>query len=136
LLAREQHDPAAAPPDLQTCPREPCHDRRSDRSTEDRGPEGLSARAIERASARRRDLRRKDGLKELADAGATFIRTGCGNWGPAQLDEQLAAERAQLDAAAAHGLHCWAGVRSVSVANGGFHDWFGPHDVPVYRLGL
>src|SRR5688500_10279851 len=49
----------------------------------------------------------KDGLKELADAGATFIRTGRGNWGSAQLDEQLAAERAQLDAAAAHGLHCW-----------------------------
>jgi len=49
----------------------------------------------------------KDGLKELADAGATFIRTGRGNWGDGQLDDQLAAERAQLDAAAAHGLHCW-----------------------------
>ena len=31
----------------------------------------------------------------------------CGNWALGQLDEQLAAERAQLDAAAAHGLHCW-----------------------------
>ena len=26
--------------------------------------------------------------------------------------------------------------RSVSVANGGFRDWFGPHDVHVYRFGL
>ena len=49
----------------------------------------------------------KDGLKELAAAGATFIRTGRGNWSPGQLDAQLAAERAQRDAAAAHGLHCW-----------------------------
>jgi len=49
----------------------------------------------------------KDGLKELADAGATFLRTGRGNWSAGQLDEQLAAERAQPDAAAAHGLHCW-----------------------------
>jgi hypothetical protein len=49
----------------------------------------------------------KDGLQELADAGATFIRTGRGNWGPGQLAEQLAAERAQLDAAAAAGLLCW-----------------------------
>ena len=49
----------------------------------------------------------KDGLKELADAGATFIRTGRGNWALGQLAEQLAAERAQLDAAAAAGLLCW-----------------------------
>ena len=26
--------------------------------------------------------------------------------------------------------------RSVSVADGGFRDWFGPHDVHVYRFGL
>jgi len=26
--------------------------------------------------------------------------------------------------------------RSVSVANGGFKDWFGPHDVHVYRFAL
>ncbi len=48
-----------------------------------------------------------DGLKEVADAGATFIRTGRGDWGPLRLEEQIAAERAVLDAAALHGLHCW-----------------------------
>ena len=48
-----------------------------------------------------------DGLKEVADGGATFIRTGRGDWGAGRLEEQLAAERAVLDAAAAHGLHCW-----------------------------
>ena len=26
--------------------------------------------------------------------------------------------------------------RSVSVANDGFRDWFGPNDVHVYRFGL
>ena len=26
--------------------------------------------------------------------------------------------------------------RSVSVANGGFSDWFGPHDARVYRFAL
>jgi hypothetical protein len=26
--------------------------------------------------------------------------------------------------------------RSVSVADAGFRDWFGPHDVHVYRFGL
>ena len=49
----------------------------------------------------------KDGLKELADAGATFIRSGRGDWSAGQLDEQLAAERARLDAAASNGLYCW-----------------------------
>jgi hypothetical protein len=48
-----------------------------------------------------------NGLKEVADAGATFIRTGRGDWGPNRLDEQIAAERAVLDAAAQHGLNCW-----------------------------
>jgi hypothetical protein len=49
----------------------------------------------------------KDGLQELADAGLTFVRTGRGDWSAGQFEEQLAAERAQLDAAAAHGLQCW-----------------------------
>ena len=49
----------------------------------------------------------KDGLKELADAGASFIRTGRGDWAPGRLDEQLAAERARFDAASARGLYCW-----------------------------
>ena len=48
-----------------------------------------------------------DGLKEVAAGGASFIRTGRGDWGPGRLDEQLAAERAVLDAAAANGLQCW-----------------------------
>ncbi|MBA2333237.1 MAG: hypothetical protein H0V94_10665, partial [Actinobacteria bacterium] len=49
----------------------------------------------------------EDGLKELAAGGATFIRTGRGDWSAGKLDEQLASERARLDAAAASGLHCW-----------------------------
>ena len=49
----------------------------------------------------------KDGLGELADAGASFIRTGRGDWSLARIDEQVAAERAVEDAAAARGLHCW-----------------------------
>ena len=48
-----------------------------------------------------------DGLAAVAAAGASFIRTGRGNWSSGQLGEQVAAERAQLDAAAEHGLHCW-----------------------------
>ena len=48
-----------------------------------------------------------DGFKEVADGGASFIRTGRGDWGPGRLEEQLAAERALLDAAAANGLQCW-----------------------------
>src|SRR5215210_5165023 len=49
----------------------------------------------------------KIGLKVLADAGASFIRTGRGDWGPAQIDAQIAAETARLEEAAAQGLHCW-----------------------------
>jgi hypothetical protein len=49
----------------------------------------------------------KEGLKELADAGASLIRTGMNNWTAASIDEQIAAERAVQDAAAAHGLRCW-----------------------------
>lgn len=48
-----------------------------------------------------------DAFAEIAAGGASFIRTGRGDWGPGRLDEQLAAERAVLDAAAAHGLQCW-----------------------------
>ena len=43
----------------------------------------------------------------MAAGGASFIRTGRGDWGPGRLEEQLAAERAVLDAAAANGLQCW-----------------------------
>jgi hypothetical protein len=49
----------------------------------------------------------KDGLKELADAGASFVRTGRGDWAAGQIDAQIAAEIARLEEAAAHGLHSW-----------------------------
>lgn len=48
-----------------------------------------------------------DGLKEVADAGVSFIRTGRGDWAPGRMAEHLAAERAVLDAAATNGLLCW-----------------------------
>jgi hypothetical protein len=49
----------------------------------------------------------EDGLKALAASGVSFLRTGRGDWSVGGLAEQLAAERARLDAAATHGLHCW-----------------------------
>jgi hypothetical protein len=49
----------------------------------------------------------RDAFQEIAEAGVSFMRTGRGDWSLARLDEHLAAERATLDAAAAHGLRCW-----------------------------
>ena len=49
----------------------------------------------------------KDAFKELADGGASFIRTGRGDWSAEEYDEQIAAERALEDAAAQAGLNCW-----------------------------
>jgi hypothetical protein len=49
----------------------------------------------------------RDGLAELAAAGVTFVRTGMVGWNDEFVDAQIAAERKRLDAAAAHGLHCW-----------------------------
>jgi hypothetical protein len=49
----------------------------------------------------------QDGLAEIAAGGAGWIRTGRHDWSAASLDQQIAAEREVLDAAAAHGLHCW-----------------------------
>ena len=46
-------------------------------------------------------------LAEIAAGGITFLRTGVAGWSAAGLDEQIAAEGAKLDAAAAHGLKCW-----------------------------
>ena len=48
-----------------------------------------------------------DRLADVADAGVTMVRTGIANWSAAQIDAQIAAERAKLDAAAAAGLRCW-----------------------------
>src|SRR5207302_8212321 len=49
----------------------------------------------------------RNGLAEVAAAGVTFIRTGRADWSAQQIDAQIAAERTQLDAAGAHGLHGW-----------------------------
>ena len=49
----------------------------------------------------------QDALAEVASAGVSFLRTGRGDWAANRLGEQVAAERAQLDAAAQHGLLCW-----------------------------
>ncbi len=44
---------------------------------------------------------------EVADAGANFIRTGFREWNMQQVDAQIAAERARMDAAASHAMFCW-----------------------------
>src|SRR5215469_10917534 len=49
----------------------------------------------------------QDALAELAAGGAGFLRTGRLDWSLESLDDQIAAERARLDAAAEHGLYCW-----------------------------
>jgi len=54
-----------------------------------------------------------DGLAELAAGGVRFVRTGRPDWNLQQIQGQLAAERTRLDAAAAHGLHCWPWLGSV-----------------------
>jgi len=54
-------------------------------------------------------------FQELANAGATMIRTGTPDWEPGRINHQIAAEKAIQDSAAAHGLHCW--MRLGPVAN-------------------
>lgn len=49
----------------------------------------------------------RSGLAEVAEAGVNLIRTGRGDWNAQELGAQIAAERALLDALAAHGLHGW-----------------------------
>jgi hypothetical protein len=49
----------------------------------------------------------RNALAEVASAGVTFIRTGIGDWSAANVDRELAQQRALLDAAGAHGLHAW-----------------------------
>ncbi|MBM3499120.1 MAG: hypothetical protein FJX74_10670 [Armatimonadetes bacterium] len=53
----------------------------------------------------------KDGLQELADAGATFLRTGPS--GETWTDRTLEAEQTWQDAAAEHGLLCWVFLREL-----------------------
>src|SRR2546428_12538784 len=47
-----------------------------------------------------------DGWAEVASGGVNFIRSGSGDWSLPQIDAQIASERARMDGAAAHGLHC------------------------------
>jgi hypothetical protein len=44
---------------------------------------------------------------EVADAGVSFVRSGLREWNLQQIDVQIAAERARMDAAASHGMFCW-----------------------------
>lgn len=59
-----------------------------------------------------------DALAELAAGGASFIRTGRRDWNLESIDEQIAAERKVLDAAAAQGLHCWLQLGNVPDLSG------------------
>ena len=54
-----------------------------------------------------------DALAEIAAGGASFIRAGRPDWSLESLDQQLAAEREVLDAAAEQGLHCWLQLGNV-----------------------
>jgi hypothetical protein len=44
---------------------------------------------------------------EVASAGLNFVRSGLREWNLQQIDAQIAAERARMDAAASHGMFCW-----------------------------
>ena len=54
-----------------------------------------------------------DALAELAAGGANFIRTGRSVWSAESIEQQIAAERELLDAAAANDLHCWLQLGNV-----------------------
>lgn len=54
-----------------------------------------------------------DALAEVAAGGVSFIRAGRPDWSLDALDQQVAAEREVLDAAAAQGLHCWLQLGNV-----------------------
>lgn len=49
----------------------------------------------------------RDAWAEVASAGANFVRSGFRDWSLPQIDNQIAAERQRMDAAAAHGMYCW-----------------------------
>jgi hypothetical protein len=44
---------------------------------------------------------------EASDVGVNFLRSGLRQWSLPQLDTQIAAERALMDAATSHGMFCW-----------------------------
>ncbi len=54
-----------------------------------------------------------DAFAEIAAGGASFIRVGRPDWSLESIDQQIAAEREVLDAAAEHGLHCWLQLGNV-----------------------
>jgi hypothetical protein len=54
-----------------------------------------------------------DALAEVAAGGANFVRAGRPDWSLDSLEQQVAAEREVLDAAAEHGLHCWLQLGNV-----------------------
>src|SRR5690242_13466622 len=55
----------------------------------------------------------KDALAELSAGGANFLRVGRPIWTLESIDEQIAAARDVLDAAAEHGFHCWLQLGNV-----------------------
>jgi len=59
----------------------------------------------------------KNGLEELADAGATFMRTGA-NGGVDWNEQTISEEQKWEDAAARHGLYCWPYLRELASING------------------
>jgi hypothetical protein len=44
---------------------------------------------------------------EVSSAGVNFVRSGLRQWSLPQIDAQIAAERARMDAAVSHGMFCW-----------------------------
>ena len=54
-----------------------------------------------------------DAFAEVAAGGASFIRVGRPNWSLESIDQEIAAEREVLDAAAEHGLHSWLQLGNV-----------------------
>jgi hypothetical protein len=44
---------------------------------------------------------------EISGAGVNFVRSGLRQWSLPQIEVQIAAERARMDAAVAHGMYCW-----------------------------
>jgi hypothetical protein len=55
----------------------------------------------------------EEGLAEVAAGGANFLRVGRHDWSLESIEQQIAAEREVLDAAAAHGLRCWLQLGNV-----------------------
>jgi hypothetical protein len=66
-------------------------------------PIGLSEAAL--PDAQTRDGR--NAWSEVAAAGVNFVRSGLRQWSLPQIDAQITAERARMDAAVLHGMFCW-----------------------------